>query len=64
MGHLPAIQGWSRIGNEPTRVLRGGGFVSGARLMRFAYRDWVPPSDTDVSSGFRCARGIARASTD
>lgn len=39
------------------RVIRGGSWGSLARVVRAAYRDFVPPSDRWVALGFRLARG-------
>ena len=38
------------------RVIRGGSWLSRARICRCAYRDWSPPGDRVGSLGFRCAR--------
>ncbi len=51
-----------RIGDEPTRGLRGGGFDYVARLLRSAVRYWDRPSGSNGNFGFRCARGVPRAS--
>ena len=47
-----------------TRVLRGGGFDDEAWSMRSANRLRDRPAGTYANYGFRCARGIARASTN
>ncbi|MDH3601947.1 MAG: formylglycine-generating enzyme family protein, partial [Candidatus Tectomicrobia bacterium] len=42
--------------NGNFRVLRGGAFVSDARDLRSADRDWVEPEYRDDGVGFRCVR--------
>ena len=49
-----------KLGDEPTRVLRGGGFVGfEARYLRSANRLWDRPRNSGVNVGFRCVRGFA-----
>jgi formylglycine-generating enzyme required for sulfatase activity len=38
------------------RVIRGGGWYSGAAQLRLRNRQWLPPERGEVSVGFRCAR--------
>ena len=38
------------------RVIRGGGWYSGAAELRSANRHWFSPNFAEVSVGFRCAR--------
>lgn len=38
------------------RVIRGGGWYSGAEELRASNRHWFSPSFAEVSVGFRCAR--------
>ena len=42
-----------------TRVSRGGGWRSGARYARSAYRNWFDPGLGSVILGFRPARSVA-----
>ena len=47
-------------GDCPTRVLRGGAFVSTARVLRSTFRGWERPELRVDFVGFRCARGPHR----
>ena len=40
------------------RVLRGGGWHSGAYCNRVYYRNALPPNWLDFNVGFRCAKGV------
>jgi len=45
-------------GDTSLRVLRGGSWSGGPRVLRSAYRDWNQPDDRDDISGFRVARTL------
>ncbi len=54
---------WPDNANDPTgpeegteRVIRGGGYTSGAIFGRVSYRDHHTPDFYDEATGFRCAR--------
>jgi len=58
---------WDWYGPYPTpppaasgRVVRGGAFILGPRLLRSADRSWLPPEVRYVSIGFRVVRGPVR----
>ena len=53
-----------QVGNDFTRiksnrVLRGGSWFFVARHLRVAFRNGLPPTCTNVFSGFRCARAVS-----
>ena len=58
-GDYPDVTAIDPIGpaEGSLRVLRGGGWISGARYCRSAYRLCHSPGDRYVSFGFRLARG-------
>jgi formylglycine-generating enzyme required for sulfatase activity len=43
----------------PWRVLRGGSWYNVDFIVRSAFRYWLGPTITDISIGFRCARGTS-----
>ena len=50
--------GFAKVQTNSWRVLRGGGWLDTARLLRVATRFWFTPTFTFVNIGFRCARVV------
>ena len=51
-------ENFATIPTDPSRVLRGGGWLNSARFLRVADRDDFSPTLTSADSGFRCARAV------
>ena len=52
------VVNFTSVQPDTSRVLRGGSWLSGAQDLRVANRCWNPPTNTNVSVGFRCVRAV------